>query len=228
MLIELQFPIQGGEIPSDHGYALYGAMSRLVPKLHTQEMPLRIGPIRGTYIGKGKLRFERARLRIRVRADDLPMLLPLAGKSLVLDGHVVRLGVPQVSALTPAPNLIARVVVIKASSPKTDPADKRSRDRHKSKRYQEPTEFLEAARRELKRQDIHADADLPLHESGPRAGQPRRNIVRIHSKIIVGFSVIVQGLTAEESLTLLENGIGGRGKMGCGFFVPVNSERSTK
>lgn len=222
-LIELHFPVLGTEIPSDHGYALYGAVSRLVPKLHAHEMPLRIGPIRGSYVGNGKLRLEprQARLRVRFRPDDLPMLLPLAGKSLDLDGHIVRLGVPNVSALVPAPNLIARMVVIKASSPKTDPSDKGSRDRQKTKRYQEPAEFLQAVRRELDRNDIHADADLPIYETGPHAGQPRRHVLRIHGKTIVGFTVMVQGMTAEESLELQEHGLGGRAKMGCGFFVPM-------
>jgi hypothetical protein len=224
MLIELHFPILGTEICADHSYALYGAMSRIVPKIHTDEMPLRIGPIRGSYIGDGKLRLDGAILRVRLRPDDLPALLPLAGKALDLDGHNIRLGVPQVRGLTPATNLIARMVVIKASSPKTDPADKLSRDREQTKRYQSPVDFLAAVRRELTRQAIHADANLPLHETGPRQGQPRRHVVRIKGKAIVGFTVLVQGLTAEESLQLQEQGVGGRGKLGCGFFVPMKED----
>ena len=226
-LIELQFPVLGTEIPADHGYALYGAMSRIVPKLHTHEMPLRIGPIRGSYVGNGKLRLEPrgSRLRIRLQPDDLPVVLPLAGKSLDLDGHAVRLGVPQVNTLLPVPTLFARTVVIKASSPKTDPTVKTSCDRQKTKRYQEPGEFLAAIRRVLKRQGIGADADLPLHEVGARVGQPCRHVLRIHGKIIVGFSVIIRGLTAEESLKIQENGLGGRGKLGCGFFVPVKEDK---
>jgi hypothetical protein len=221
-LIELHFPVLGAEIPADHGYALYGAVSRLVPKLHTPEMALHIGPIRGSYVGNAKLRLEPrgSRLHIRLRPDDLPVVLPLAGKGLNLDGHAIRLGVPQVSALTPASALFARMVVIKASSPRTDRAVKASRDRVQTKRYQEPEEFLAAVRRELKRQGIGAEADLPLHQAGPRAGQPCRRVLRIHGKMIVGFSVIIQGLTAEESLLIQEQGLGGRGKMGCSFFVP--------
>ncbi len=130
-LIELHFPVLGAEIPADHGYALYGALSRLVPKLHTDEMPLRIGPIRGAYVGNGKLALgpRGSLLRLRLQPDDLPVVLPLAGKSLDLDGHALRIGVPQVTALVPAPTLFARTVIIKASSPKTDPANKASRDR---------------------------------------------------------------------------------------------------
>ncbi len=147
-------------------------------------------------------------------------MLPLAGKSLDLDGCALRLGVPQVTALVPAPTLFARTVIIKASSPKTDPEIKLSRDREKTKRYQDPAEFLARIRRELERQGIGAIADLPVHENGPRAGQPCRHVLRIHGKTIVGFSVIIQGLTAEESVTVQEQGLGGRSKMGCGFFMP--------
>ena len=226
-MIELQFPALGSEILADHGHALYGAISHLVPKIHAAEMPLRIGPLRGSYVGNGKLRLEPrgSRLCIRVRPDDLPLLLPLAGKSLNLDGHAVRLGVPEVAGLVPAPTLFARLVVLKASSPKQDAAVKKSRDVEKTKRYQEPAEFLAAIRRELERQGIGAEADLPLHEAGDHVGQPCRHVVRIHKKKIVGFSVLVQGLTAEESLTLQEKGIGGRSKMGCGFFVPVKENK---
>ncbi len=107
-LIELQFPVLATEIPADHGYALYGALARLVPRLHTKEMPLRIGPIRGAYVGNGKLQLEPrgSWLRVRLAAERLPVLLPLAGKSLDLDGHIVRLGVPQVGSLVPARSVV--------------------------------------------------------------------------------------------------------------------------
>ena len=220
-LIELQFPVLGTEIPADHGYALYGALSRLVPQLHTAELPVRIGPIRGTYIGNGSLRLEPrvSRLRLRLQPENLPAVLLLAGKGLDLGGRAVRLGVPQVSAIVPAPTVYARTVLVKASSPKMDPAVKASRDRQMTKRYQGPTDFLAAIRRELDRQAIVAEADLPLHQVGDRIGQPYRRVMRIRGKLIVGFSVIVQGLSPNDSLVLQEKGLGGRSKMGCGFFV---------
>lgn len=225
-MIELHFPVLGTEIPADHGYALYGAVSRLVPSIHDDKIPLRIGPIRGSYVGNGLLQVgDRAsHLRIRMRPEDLPELLPLAGKKLELAGHAVRLGVPQVQAIVPSTSLFARLVVIKASSPKMDPADRKSRDREKTRRYLEPAEFVAAIKRELQRKGVGADADIPLHEGGPRAEQPCRRVLRVKGKKIVGFAVIVQGLTAEESLLLQEQGLGGRGKMGCGFLVPMTEE----
>jgi hypothetical protein len=221
-LIELHFPVLGSTLPTDHGYALYTALSHLVPPLHDRNA-IRIAPIAGQYVGNRILQLVplRSRLRIRLPTEDIPTLLPLAGKQLRLDGCTIRVGVPQVRALIPAPNLIARMVVIKSSSPRRDPADKNSRDPNATKRYLDPASFLDAVRHDLARREIHAQADLPLHETGPRAGQPRRHILRIHGKTIVGFGVLVQGLTAEESVRLQEEGIGGRGKMGCGFFTPT-------
>lgn len=221
-MIELQFPVLGAALPSDHGYALYAALSKAQPAMHDGSATVRIGPVRGTYADKGMLRLETqfSRLRIRLPAEQIPLTLPLAGKTFDVAGHAIRLGVPNVLSLIPAPNLIARMVIIKASSPRSDPGDKRSRDFSRTKRYQEPIEFLGAVRNELERQGIAGIANLPLHEVGPHAGEPRRHVMRIHGKTIVGFTVLVEGLTAEESLKLQEQGLGGRGKMGCGFFVP--------
>jgi hypothetical protein len=226
-VIDLQFPVIGERLPADHGYDLYSALSRLVPELHGDDFPLHIGPVSGTYVGQGMLQLDPrlSRLRLRLPADAIPLALPLSGKALNVSGQKLRLGVPQVRALVPAPSLIARMVVIKASSPRRDPADKHSRDCAATKRYLAPVEFLEAINRDLQRRAINAKADLPLHESGARKGQPRRHVVRIHGKTIVGFTVVVQGLTAEESIRVQEEGLGGRGKMGCGFFGPMKEDR---
>ena len=61
---------------------------------------------------------------------------------------------------------------------------------------------------------------IPAFVDGPRAGQPRRKIIHIKGKAIVGYSLIVEGLTAEESILLQEKGLGGRTRIGCGFFLP--------
>jgi CRISPR-associated protein Cas6 len=49
----------------------------------------------------------------------------------------------------------------------------------------------------------------------------RRKTFKIHDKQIVGYSLLVTGLTAEESIILQEAGLGGRRKMGCGIFVGI-------
>src|SRR5262249_41812555 len=151
MHVDLHFPVLGTAIPADHGYEMYAGLSRLVPGLHGEQCRLRIGPIRGSYIGKGMLQLvpNVSKLRLRLPAESIPLARPRAGKPLTVSGHKLRLGVPQVRALIPAPNLIARLVVIKASSPLRDAADKNSRDHEATKRYLDPSSFLEGVRNEL-------------------------------------------------------------------------------
>ncbi|HQN19179.1 MAG TPA: type I-MYXAN CRISPR-associated protein Cas6/Cmx6, partial [Syntrophobacteraceae bacterium] len=48
----------------------------------------------------------------------------------------------------------------------------------------------------------------------------RRRTFEVHSKQVVGYSLMVSELTAGESIALHESGLGGRRKMGCGFFEP--------
>lgn len=48
----------------------------------------------------------------------------------------------------------------------------------------------------------------------------KRRTFSIHAKKVVGYSLLVSELTAEESFILQEQGLGGRRKMGCGFFQP--------
>ncbi len=51
----------------------------------------------------------------------------------------------------------------------------------------------------------------------------RRGELRIDAQEIIGFSLMLHGLTAEESLRAQEQGIGRHRKFGCGLFVPHKS-----
>lgn len=226
-VLELAFPVLGPTIPSDHGYALYGAIARVVPAIHEPESPVRIGPIRGIYAGQGVLNLDQrfSSLRLRLPAERISMALPLAGQSLEIAGHRVRLGVPNVAALLPATALVARLVTIKASSPRKQDAIEESRDPVQTKRYLDPLQFLQAVQRDLAKRGIAGEALLPHHADGPHADQPRRRVLRIHGRSVIGFTVLVQGLSATESIQLQEEGVGGRRKLGCGFFIPIVPRR---
>jgi len=202
-MLDLAFPVLGDEIDSDHAYELYAALSRLIPSLHEAEIAIRVAPINGAYAGKRILKLDarRSHLRFRLPAEAIPQVLLLAGKSLSVGRHAIRLGVPNVSALVPSASVHAKIVTIKG--------------------FTEPAGFLEAVARQMDALAIRGKADIPTHQIGPHAGQPRRRIVRIKDKKVVGFPLVVAELTAEESIRLQESGLGGRGKMGCGFFVPV-------
>ena len=49
----------------------------------------------------------------------------------------------------------------------------------------------------------------------------KRRTIRIHEKEVVGYEVILEGLTADESLAIQTIGLGGRRHMGCGVFVAL-------
>jgi CRISPR-associated protein Cas6 len=199
-MVDLHFPVVGTSLASDHGYDLYAALARLVPRLHEESCKIRIGPIRGTYTGNGTLHLDTrySRLRLRLTTDEIPLVLQLAGKSVDVGSHRMRLGLPLVRNLVPAPNLVARLVTIKG--------------------FTEPGPFLDAARRQLVALGSAGEPGIPQVTQGAHAGQPRRRVLRVSDRRVVGFPLIVSGLTAEESVRLQESGLGGRGKMGCGWF----------
>jgi CRISPR-associated protein Cas6 len=201
--IVVHFPVQGRQLPADHGYALYSAITRQLPALHgatwlglelLSGVPWREGiivlPTRG------------AQLRLRVPADRYGTLLPLAGKRLDIAGHTLRLGIPTARPLQPAPSLYARCVTIK--------------------KFTEPEPFLDAARRQFDALGLNAALELPLDDRG----RFRRRVIQIHGRTVVGFSLAVHGLNDEDSIRLQARGLGGRRSMGCGHFNPIASERS--
>ncbi|MBI4700886.1 MAG: type I-MYXAN CRISPR-associated protein Cas6/Cmx6 [Deltaproteobacteria bacterium] len=111
-VVDLSFPVRGSEIRSDHAYALYAAVSRLVPRWHG--LPGGMAPIRGIDDGRGRRALAgTAWLRFRLPAEHIGLLLPLAGKTLDLHGDRLFLGVPRVRALRPAAALVARLTTIK-------------------------------------------------------------------------------------------------------------------
>jgi CRISPR-associated protein Cas6 len=198
MHVDLAFTVTvQRSIPVDHGYALYGAVSRVLPTVHT-ENGVAIHPISGRQFGDGLLMLMPwSTLTLRLPADQIPAVLPLAGKSLQIGDTSLRIGVPQVYALEPATALRSRLVVIKVS--------------HINPGQVTEEQFTAAARKQLDTLGIAPEARLTLG---------KRRTLRVKDAEIVGYEVLVEGLTAEESLALQEAGLGGKHHMGCGVFVP--------
>ncbi len=209
--VEVTFPVLGDTLPVMHGYALYSSLARKVPGLHDPTASLSIGPIPGDYIGKGLLRLHRSsKLRCRLPADAIPILLPLAGHATEVAGHRIRLGVPSVQALVPTSALAARLVAMKIHGI-PDPSLE---------------QFLAAVRRRLAEREILGEPSVPVVRSGPNAGQPLRRIIRVKDCILTGFALHVSGLSPEDSLRLQAESPFGKRRMGCGFFVPLPREAS--
>jgi CRISPR-associated protein Cas6 len=205
-MVDLLFPVVGARLPTDHGCALYSAMSRLLPCVHDGTVRFGMAPVTGQYVGNGLIQLDplRSRLRLRLADTDIRRLLPLAGKGLEVMRHPIRLGVPQVRALEPSASLYARTVAIKHA---TDVAS-----------------VCAVARRQLDEIGIGGQVRVPNHVVKGGGVEPQRRVLRIKEAVIVGFALLVEGLTDEESLRLQELGLGGRRRMGCGFFVPAREE----
>jgi CRISPR-associated endonuclease/helicase Cas3 len=211
--VDLVFPVCGSGVPAAHQYPLYGGLSRLLPCLHDGSLAYALAALTGRYVGDNWLQLDprSSRLRIRLAATDIPRALPLAGKGLTVLGRTIRLGVPHVEALRPAANLIAHVVTIKNAT--------------------EPETFLAAARKKLDAVGVGGRAEIPPVPSGPRRGQPRRQVLRVKKSTMIGYALRVNGLSPEESVRLQTASIRlpdsqafGRKHMGGGFFLPASGE----
>ena len=51
-----------------------------------------------------------------------------------------------------------------------------------------------------------------------------RKTFTVHDKKVVGYSLQILGLSDEDSIKVQEQGLGGRRKMGCGFFEPTEHD----
>ncbi len=205
--VDMLFPVYGETVPTNHGYPLYSALSRALPDVHKDQVPFSFGWINGLQGEKGFLQvFQKSRLRCRLPAEHIVSLLPLTGRTLDVAGHPIRLGMPQVAPLCPVPSLVAKMATFKHAV--------------------EPGRFLEVARQKLALLGVsqEAEAGILLIQGGRRQNEPRRQILHLKGRRVVGFAVAVDGLSAEDSLLLQERGLGGRRRMGCGFFLPYRGK----
>jgi len=210
--VDIQFRIMGREIPVDHGYFLFSAVSEHLPLFHSNEN-IGIHPINGILIGNRLLALtDRSRLTVRIPAEEIPSVLRLAGLNLRIGDYTIQVGIPETRALIPRTQLYSRLVVIKG--------------------FMEPEGFLEAAEHQLISMQILGKLSLITQRRIAELNKDRnrgsrspflRRTIRIRNKEIVGFALRVEGLTAEDSVRLQEEGIGGRRRFGCGIFTPDRS-----
>ncbi len=108
--VDLAFRVSGKFLAVDHGYAIYSAVSRVCPRIHTQpDIGLKL--IRGRYLGDGRLDISPfSGPVLRLPADRIRDYLGLAGKSLQVREDFFLVSVPQTRALQPRPALLAAMV----------------------------------------------------------------------------------------------------------------------
>ncbi len=96
-VLDILFRAIGTEVPTDHGFALFGALSRILETEEDQWMHgnphIGLHTVRGTSLGNGRILIgPNARLGLRLPHDLLPRSLKLAGKRLDLYGCKLRGG----------------------------------------------------------------------------------------------------------------------------------------
>ena len=196
VVVDVAFPLQGKTLPLDHGYALFAALSRVIPLLHAAPS-WGIHPVRGHRSGPGVLEMEASSfLKFRMPANRIADVLSLPGKMLTIDGHRVTPGIPRVFPLEPRAALKARFVTVKNA-------------------VGEPAQVEKVLRMQL--------AAIPnLGEDPERISivVGARRVMRIAGKDVVGFAASLDGLETQASLAVQTHGIGGRRHMGAGIFVP--------
>lgn len=200
--VDVVFPVSGDALPAQQGYVLYAALSKMIPASHDAGNHFFMGTIpceKIESVGTSRYRIVKdASLRFRCRVTFLPHLLMLAGASLDIHGHEIRLGNPTPFRLQAHPELYARIVIIKG--------------------FEDAESFQDAVQRQLAHIGVEASIMIP---SDPKTGLPQRKILKIKKQTIVGFPVVLSGLTPEASLLVQANGVGGKSKMGAGMFQAV-------
>lgn len=210
VIVELDFGILGASLPADHGYALYSALSEVIPEIHGATCDwLGIHTLPGVLDGKGNIRLlPGAHLTLRLPMEKVPVVYPLAGQRIQVGEHTLRLAVPQIRMLAAGETLRSRLVVLKLAGSEGKTA--------------EPKSFLEGVQRQLETLGIDGEASLEVAAEGRGELDPyARRVLRIKGTTLTGYGVHVSGLSNEGALKLQVEGIGGRRRMGCGLFVPM-------
>lgn len=188
--LDLHFPVRGGPLEPDHGWALFSAICRIRPLLHDR-LDIKAGPIQGCAFDGQRLRLQDgAFLPIRLPADATREVYPLAGKTLDIRGSKLTLGIPTTKVIQACESLHARLVI-----------------------FTNRLEWL-AFEEELRRQLALLDATPTIQPGRRRAMRVKGDAIN------VGFALGLSDLSPEASLRLQHEGLGTRKHMGAGFFIP--------
>jgi len=195
-------------VPADHAYPLLAGIASVVPAVHGHT-GVGIFPLRGRLGGaRDLLLMDRTVLTLRAPVEFVRELLPLAGKVLTVGGCRLRVGTPTVRALMPAASLFSRLVIIKHGV---------DADSFLVRARQQLADLGVAGTVEL----VRRRADQPL-QAGVGSREPWvRRTIRVQQHTIVGYAVLVNGLSVDGSLQLQAAGLGGKRRLGAGLFVPV-------
>lgn len=202
--LEIQFALRGKTLPADHGYSIYSALKQTVLDGESLPPDVLLCSVPGMGDRDGTIYLNRSsRLRLRCPAKQVQRWYRLL-QNAVLDvrGHLIRLIQPRLLLPQPSTLLKARLVTFKLEA---------------VNHSEVPVYFLDSCQKALERLEIPARAFIDSNAEGDLA----RRAIRVKQKRIVGYGLVVEGLSAEDSIKLQCLGLGGRKHFGCGWFYPV-------
>lgn len=212
--LEIQFSIGSTTktLPADHGYALYSAVKKVVQQVEAEpgDIPadVKLCSVPGVPNREGKIYLHpKSRVRLRCLADQVQKWYKLLqNQELNIQGHRIRLTRPRLMLPETSEMLKARMVTFKLETI----------DHPELPRY-----FLESCKKGLERLEIQGQTTfIPSDHDGNLA----RRTLQVKDKKIVGYSLVVEGLSEADSLKLQWHGLGGRQHFGCGWFYPYKEE----
>ncbi|MEH2036777.1 type I-MYXAN CRISPR-associated protein Cas6/Cmx6 [Nostoc sp.] len=204
--LDLTFKLRGAPIPLDNGYVIYSALSSICPSLHELKS-IGIHPIAGIPTRNNLLELTaQSRLKIRIYHQQIPLIYPyLAGQAFHIGQNFYQLDIPDYKPLISSESVYSRLVIIKG--------------------FQDSTNFIEAVQRQMDNLGIQGKIELLTRQDGT----PQRRQLTINKEgkqfKVRGFGVKISEINPEDSLTLQEQGIGGKRKMMCGIFVPATRSK---
>lgn len=201
-VVECSLEVKGDCIHLDHSYELFSALSRKQIVLHDPSLKIGIFGINGSPDRKNRTILhlsDKSRLRLRLPIKDVGIAYRLEGHSLIVGSYELQLGEVNISLLNPSPSLTSRLIVIKNAT--------------------EPDLFLASCQRQI--DELNIKGEIALNDR-PN-GQTKYKTIKVRGFTVMGFGLTVTNLNPIDSLILQQEGLGGKRKMGCGMFVPVQS-----
>ena len=198
--VDVAFGLPGGRLPIDHAYALFSAISAVLPWL-ADEAGARVHQVHTAATGSGWMRPEdatgdelhlsrRTKLKLRVprrRAEDT---LVLSGQVMDVAGYPLTPGSGKVVALMPASTLLARHVVCEEQ--------------------EDESRFVPRLNASLRGSGV----------TGATLICGRTHRISTPDCVVHTRSVVVTNLDPDGAACLLRQGIGPAGMLGCGIFIP--------
>ncbi|MFQ3612327.1 MAG: type I-MYXAN CRISPR-associated protein Cas6/Cmx6 [Cyanobacteriota bacterium] len=211
--LEIQFSLRGKTLPADHGYALYSAVKKSLQDSDSVSIPkdlpteVRLCSIPGIPDRAGMIYLNQgSRFRVRCPSDQMQIWYCfLQNQVFDIRGHLIRLVQPRITLPEASSTLASRLVTFKLDA--IDHAEV-------------PRYFLQSCQKGLDRLEIKGKAFIPSDPNGNLA----RRTIQVKEKKILGFGVVVEGLSQEDSLKLQWHGLGGRQHFGCGWFYPSKED----